>query len=58
MVSFFNPNEISSIVNAFQKFFSLSNEEKREMCIASRNIATELFNKKTFIDSYINFIEN
>lgn len=53
----FDPKNIRELVNAFKRFFSLSNQEKTEMGKQSRKIAEELFNKERFINSYIDLIE-
>lgn len=53
----FNPMDVKSIVDAFVKYFSLSNEARKQMGERSREIAESLFNKERFINSYINLIE-
>lgn len=54
----FNPYNIDSIVDAFLSFFSLSQGERSIMGKNSRIIASKMFNKDRFVNSYINLIEN
>lgn len=54
----FDPNCSNSIVDAFLKFFSLSDEKIRQMGEKSRQIAEELFSKEAFVDTYIRLIES
>lgn len=53
----FNPNSISDIVDAFEKFFRLNEDGRKEFAKKSRIIAEELFNKEVFIKSYVSLIE-
>ena len=53
----FDPTDIDSMCNAFCNFFNLSHSQIKEMGIESRKIAEKLFDKDTFIDSYIKLIE-
>lgn len=53
----FNPLEVDSIVDAFIKYFSLSNDAQKKMGERSREIAESLFDKEKFINSYIKLIE-
>lgn len=48
----FNPNEVDSIVNAFEKFIELPSNEKKEYANSSRKIALKKFSKEKFINSY------
>ena len=54
----FDPKQTDSIVEAFMKFFSLSHEEMCRMGQRSREIAEELFDKKHFIQQYVDLIES
>ena len=54
----FTPELTDSIVDAFMKFFSLSHDEMCLMARRSREIAEELFDKKKFIQQYIDLIES
>lgn len=54
----FNPKQTDSIVDAFMKFFGLSHEEMFRMGQRSREIAEELFDKKHFIQQYVDLIES
>jgi glycosyltransferase involved in cell wall biosynthesis len=53
----FDPTDNNSIVDAFIRFFSLNIEEMILMGQRSREIAEALFDKESFINSYINLIE-
>ena len=53
----FDPNDTDSIVNAFERFFALGQEQMEEMGKKSRAIAEQLFDKRVFVESYINLIE-
>lgn len=53
----FNPFDVNSIANAFERFFSLPNDERIKMGNNSRTIAESLFNRNHFINSYVNLIE-
>lgn len=54
----FDPNRVDSMCDAFLRLFSLSAEQIVEMGKQSRIIAEDLFDKKKFINSYINLIES
>ena len=54
----FNPTDINSICDAFERFLSLSMDEKQIMALESRKIAEELFDKELFIKRYVDLIEN
>ena len=54
----FDPNNVNDMANAFLKYFSLSESKREEMGINSRKIAEALFNKQSFLNSYIELIEN
>lgn len=54
----FDPNDINSMVSAFEKFLGLSISERLKKCQRSREIAEVLFDKQKFIKSYIEIIEN
>ena len=53
----FNPLDLNSMIDAFNKFFNLSDDEIRKMGSESRRIAETLFNKEVFVGSYIKLIE-
>ena len=53
----FDPFDIKMMANAFKRFFSLSEQEKKQMGKESRKIAETLFDKDKFINSYIELIE-
>lgn len=52
----FDPLNVESIVEAFDTFFGLSDDDKDRMCKKSREIACSLFDKSKFINSYIELI--
>ncbi len=54
----FDPKQTGSIVEAFMKFLGLSHEEMCRMGQRSREIAEDLFDKKHFIQQYIDLIES
>lgn len=54
----FDPTNIDEMVDVILKFFNLSTEERNMMCIQSRKIAEELFDKEIFVQKYINLIES
>jgi len=54
----FDPKQTDSIVEAFMKFFSLSRDEMCRMGQRSREIAENLFDKKHFIQQYVDLIES
>ncbi|MDO5340964.1 MAG: glycosyltransferase [Bacteroidia bacterium] len=53
----FDPNDINSIVEAFEKFLALEKDQMEEMGKKSRVIAEQLFDKDSFIKSYMSLIE-
>ena len=48
----FNPEDVNSIANAFQKFFDISTFDRQQMGNNSRKLALELFDKDRFVSSY------
>ena len=54
----FDPKQTDSIVESFMKFFHLSHEEMCRMGQRSREIAEDLFDKKHFIQQYVDLIES
>lgn len=53
----FDPKDENSIVESFLKFFSLSHKERECFGLESRKRAEQLFDRSTFLDSYIKLIE-
>lgn len=53
----FDPTSLDSIVEAFLKFFSLSDDHINKMCYDSRIKAENLFDEEKFIESYLNILE-
>ena len=53
----FDPTNIDDMVNAFVKFFNLTQQEREKMGEKSRERAEQLFNKERFVESYIELIE-
>lgn len=53
----FNPYDVKSMCQAFERFFNLSSSQITEMERNSRRIAEELFDEEKFIQSYIGLIE-
>ena len=53
----FNPHEIASICCAFEKLFSLTDQEYSVFCNKSRLLAEDKLSKGRFVDSYIKIIE-
>lgn len=54
----FDPKNTDSIVEAFMKFFGLTYDEMCRMGQHSREIAVDLFDKKHFIQQYVDLIES
>lgn len=54
----FNPNDVNNMVSTIEKFYFLSDDEKRQMGINSRYIAETFFNKDKFVNDYISIIED
>lgn len=54
----FSPNNTKDIVSAFERFLTLSNEEKAKMSSKSRQIAVKLFSKKTFANKYFKLLND
>ena len=54
----FDPTNIDEMVDVVLKFFNLPTEERNMMCIQSRKIAEELFDKESFVQKYIKLIES
>lgn len=54
----FDPEDVESIVKAFQQFISLGAEEREAMGLKSREIAESLFDKERFVAEYMNLIEH
>lgn len=52
----FNPDVTDEIVNAFRRFLSLCDDERKTMGSRSREIAETLFDKNTFLDAYVDLI--
>lgn len=53
----FNPLDVESIVRAFERYLSISEEERVSMGRKSREIAEMLFDKEKFLNDYISIIE-
>ena len=53
----FNPSDINSIVNAFEKLFALSDEEYLSFCLNSRKRAEQMLSYTSFLDAYVRLIE-
>lgn len=53
----FNPHDIESMTSAFERYINTTEEVKKDMCLKSRAIAEDLFDKNRFIDSYVELIE-
>lgn len=53
----FDPYSIDEMTNTIIKFIELSNEDKIEMGIQSRNIALNNFSKESFLKSYLQIID-
>ena len=54
----FDPKQTGSIVEAFMKFLGLSHGEMCRMGQRSREIAEDLFDKRHFIQQYVDLIES
>lgn len=54
----FDPRQTGCIVGAFMRFFRLSYDEMYRMGQRSRKIAEELFDKKVFVQQYMDLIES
>lgn len=54
----FNPYDIEDMVNAFEKLIYTSIDDKIKMQRKSRDIAQKLFNKDSFVQSYVKLIES
>ncbi len=54
----FNPLDVDDMCRAFVSLLNTSSEQRSEMGKRSREIAESLFDKESFINSYINLIEN
>ena len=54
----FDPYSVSEIVIAFEKFFTLTPEQRKSFGKKSRSIAEMLFSKDKFVKSYISLIES
>ena len=53
----FNPKDTDSMVAAFERLLSLSDDEYFDYCFRSRALAEQKLSKETFINSYINLLE-
>lgn len=53
----FDPKETQSIVSAFDKLFTLNENEYMEYCISSRKKAEKKLSKEAFVKSYIKLIK-
>ncbi len=54
----FNPYDEEDMAKTILKFIQLNSSERHQMCVESRCIAEQLFDKNKFLDSYISLIEN
>jgi len=54
----FNPKDIDSIVVAFEKLFSLDDEEYKYFCSRSRTLAEQKLSQESFINGYKKLIES
>lgn len=54
----FNPNDPQDIAEKLIKYVEMSKEDRFEMCKKSRENAERLFNQDSFVNSYINLVEN
>lgn len=54
----FDPLNVDDMVDAFNKYLSLSKEERNNLSIAARKRAEELFDSENFIQKYITLIES
>lgn len=54
----FKPRDVQSMVDAIEKFLSLSNEEKAQMGIAGRKKMENEFNRDIIVDKYMRVIKN
>ena len=53
----FNPKDTDTVVNAFEKLFSLSDDEYQQFRNNSRQIAEKKLSPEIFVESYIKLIE-
>lgn len=53
----FNPKDTNSIVAAFERLLSLSDDGYYSCCFRSRALAERRLSKETFINAYINLLE-
>lgn len=54
----FNPYDIEDMVRAFERLLELPSDERKSMAQNSRSIAESIFNRKVFVDKYIELIES
>ncbi len=54
----FNPHDLMSGIDAFIRYYSLPDDEKKAMVLRNRTKALELFNRDKFGDAYIRLIES
>lgn len=54
----FNPRKEEDIANALFKYWSLTEQKRKEMAIKSRELALQKFGIDVFIQKYISLIEN
>lgn len=52
----FDPKDINSMTKAFDKLFSLNEEDYLNYCYQSRLLAEQKFNKEVFVKSYIKLL--
>lgn len=53
----FNPNDINSIVTAFERLFDLGDEEYMLCCHRSRTLAEQKMSKEAFLSAYLKLIK-
>ena len=53
----FDPNQADNIVDAYLRFFNLTQQKREQMGINSRKKAEALFDKDRFVDSYIKLLK-
>lgn len=52
----FNPLDIDDMVEIIEKYIDFSDKKKNDMAIKSREIAVDMFSKKSFLNKYIDII--
>lgn len=53
----FDPKNADSMVSTFEQLLSLNDDEYNDYCIQSRLLAEQKLSKETFINAYINLLE-